>query len=178
MFVFFTVLLIAIGLSMDTFSLSLSYGMFNLNRKVIINISIMVGLFHFFMPLLGNVFGDFLLSIIKINEKTIIGFVFLVISLELINSLYKNEEVKPITSFFDVLLFSFTVSLDSFSTGIGIDVFDMPNLFVVSIFMIVSFIFTYIGLLIGKKFYGIIGRKAEMIGIVLLLSFAFFYLIY
>ena len=38
MFTFFTLLLIAVGLSMDTFSLSLSYGMLNINKKDIYKI--------------------------------------------------------------------------------------------------------------------------------------------
>ena len=77
MFSFFTVLLVAIGLSMDTFSLSLGYGMFNLSKKNIIRISIIVGLFHFLMPLLGNRFGDIILKYSPICEKNIIGLVFL-----------------------------------------------------------------------------------------------------
>ena len=80
MFIFFTILLVAIGLSMDTFSLSLSYGLFNIKKREIINISLIVGLFHFFMPILGNMFGDILLKILPINERIIIGIVFLFIS--------------------------------------------------------------------------------------------------
>ena len=44
------ILLIAVALSMDTFSLSLGLGTYNLNKKKIYQISITVGLMHFLMP--------------------------------------------------------------------------------------------------------------------------------
>ena len=176
MFSFFTVLLVAIGLSMDTFSLSLGYGMFNLSKKNIIRISIIVGLFHFLMPLLGNRFGDIILKYSPICEKNIIGLVFLTISVDILLSLFKNNEIKPINNLFDIIFFSFTVSIDSFSIGIALDAFDLSNFLVVLIFMIISFIFTYFGLSTGKKLRNIIGKKAEYIGLFLLLSLSIFYL--
>ena len=62
----FIILIIAVSLSMDTFSLSLAYGMLKLKNSIIKQISITVGIFHFFMPLLGDFFGEYILSIINI----------------------------------------------------------------------------------------------------------------
>ena len=176
MFLFFTIILVAIGLSMDTFSLSLSYGLFNLKKNEILKISITVGLFHFIMPLLGNLLGDFILKILPVSEKIIIGIIFLLISFDLIISLFKNEEIKPINNNLDILIFSTTVSIDSFSTGIALDVFGVSNLLVVFIFMIFSFLFTFLGLSTGKILHDIIGKNAEYIGIIMLLSLSLFYL--
>lgn len=176
MFSFFTVILVAVGLSMDTFSLSLGYGMFDLSKQYIIRISIMVGLFHFIMPLLGNLFGEIILKYSPISEKNIIGLVFLTISVDILLSLFKNNEIKPINNYLDILLFSFTVSIDSFSTGIALDVFNLSKIVIVLIFMLISFIFTYFGLSTGKKLHNIIGKKAEYIGLFLLLSLSLFYL--
>ena len=52
------ILLIGIALSMDTFSLSLGVGTYNLEKKKCLTLSLLVGLMHFIMPLLGNVVGD------------------------------------------------------------------------------------------------------------------------
>jgi len=176
MFVFFTIIIVAVGLSMDTFSLSLGYGMFNLSKNDILKISICVGLFHFFMPLLGNLFGDFILSFLLVSEKTLMGIVFLTISVEIIISLFKTEDIYPLKNNTEILIFSFTVSIDSFSTGIGLDVFDVSHYFSSFVFMVISFIFTYIGLSLGKKLHDKIGKKAEIIGIILLFSLSLFYL--
>ena len=59
--IFFTTLLVGISLSMDAFSLSLIYGTQNIGKKNEIMLTIIVGLFHFFMPLLGLNIGNFLL---------------------------------------------------------------------------------------------------------------------
>ena len=178
MFIFFTIILVAISLSMDTFSLSLSYGMININKKDIIIISIFVGLFHFFMPLLGNLFGNFIFNIIPIDERVLIGIIFLAISIEIGISLYKDKNTTSINSFFDILLFSFTVSIDSFVTGTCLDVFETNYYVVVLIFMIISSLFTYLGLSLGFSIHKRIGIIAEIIGVLLLISLSFFYLIY
>ena len=178
MFSFLTILIVAISLSMDTFSLSLSYGMLNINKKEIFNVSFLVGLFHFFMPIFGYIFGNYILKIFPINERMLIGVIFSTISVDIIFSLYKNKELTRIKSFFELLLFSFTVSIDSFVTGTCLDVFNQNILFIVLIFMIVSFIFTFIGLSIGSLVHNKIGIVAEIIGIILLISLSIFYLIY
>lgn len=178
MFIFLTVLFVAISLSMDTFSLSLSYGMLNINKRDIIKISLLVGLFHFFMPLLGNIFGEIIFKRIPINEKFLIGVIFLIISVEIICSLFKEKKVSPIRSSLDMIFFSITVSIDSFITGICLDVFYLNYFFIVFIFMIISFSFTYFGLYFGYYIHSKIGIIAEIIGVIILITLSFFYLIY
>ena len=176
MFIIFSLLLVAIGLSMDTFSLSLGYGMFNLSKKEILKISICVGLFHFFMPIFGNLLGNILLSFLPIKTEIIIGIIFLTITVDIIFSLLKKQDLKPFKNNLEIIVFSFTVSIDSFSTGIGLNLFKVPYYISSFIFMLVSFIFTYLGLSLGKKLHDIIGKKAEIIGIIILLSLSFYYL--
>ena len=53
---------IAVSLSMDAFSLSLAYGTLNLEKKDINNLSLIVGIYHFFMPLLGLFIGNIVLK--------------------------------------------------------------------------------------------------------------------
>lgn len=176
MFIIFSLLLVAVGLSMDTFSLSLGYGMFNLSKKEILKISICVGLFHFFMPIFGNLLGNILLSFLPIKTEIIIGIIFLTITVDIIFSLLKKQDLKPFKNNLEIIVFSFTVSIDSFSTGIGLNLFKVPYYISSFIFMLVSFIFTYLGLSLGKKLHYIIGKKAEIIGIIILLSLSFYYL--
>ena len=72
----FIILVVAISLSMDTFSLSMAYGMLNLEKEVIMKTSIIVGVFHFFMPMLGNLIGEYILKVLPFNSSLIIGFLF------------------------------------------------------------------------------------------------------
>ena len=45
------ILLLAVSLSMDAFSLSLAYGTYGFRRIDEILLGVIVGIFHFFMPL-------------------------------------------------------------------------------------------------------------------------------
>ena len=178
MFIFFTIILVAIGLSMDSFSLSLGYGVFLNNKRKIINISLLVGLFHFIMPLIGSSLGIYLKKIIPMEDSKIIGIIFLIISLEIIYSVIKKEGVEPLNSTIDTIIFAFSVSLDSFSTGIGIKAFQTNKIVIAIIFFFISFIFTYFGLLFGKKLKERIGNKSQIVGLLILLLLSLKYILY
>ena len=162
---------------MDTFTLSMSYGMLGINKKNIIKISIMVGIFHYVMPLLGNKLGNLVLSYIPINPEIILGFIFLILSIQLIISLLKKESIMEINNLFSMIIFSFTVSIDSFSVGIGLQAIKINMFISALIFMIISSIFTFIGINFGNKIIKLIGDKAQVIGILLLLSLSINYII-
>ena len=103
---FFLLFLIAIGLSMDAFSLSLGFGTLNMNSKQIIRASISVGIFHFLMPLIGLSIGSYLIEILKLNSNFIMGIILLFISLEMLIELFQKKESKLTKSFMGVILFS------------------------------------------------------------------------
>ena len=173
MSIFLTIILVAIGLSMDTFSLSLSYGMLSIAKDKILKISISVGIFHFFMPIFGNSLNIFLPPI---NKNIIIGIIFLTISINIITSFFKEKEITPINSIFNIIMFSFAVSIDSFTVGVGLDAFLYPHVIVTAIFMLVSFLFTYTGLTLGNKINQRVGFISQIIGFLLLFILSIIYL--
>ena len=71
---FFTILLIGISLSMDAFSLALIYGMQGMSNKQKLLLSIIVGIYHFIMPLIGLSFGTIVENINIISIQRIITF--------------------------------------------------------------------------------------------------------
>lgn len=174
---FFAVLIIAVSLSMDTFSLSLAYGMLDLEKNIITKLSVTVGLFHFFMPLIGNCLGEFILKLIPFNSKLIIGIVFLSLSIQLLFSLFKNESITPINGILSILTFALSVSIDSFTVGIGLNAVSNHHILSSLTFMVVSFAFTFTGLKMGKKLNNLIGKKAQILGIFLLLVLSIKYIL-
>ncbi len=177
MFIFFTIVLIAIGLSMDTFSMSLSYGMFLNNKKEIIKISIVVGIFHFFMPYLGMLLGTNITRLLLINDFRLIGILLMIITIEIAISLIKKDEFEPLNSYKEILLYAFTVSLDSFTTGIGLNLFNQNIFLITMTFFIFSFLSTYVGLSLGNKIKEKYGLIAKFIGLLILLLLSLYYLI-
>ena len=89
---FFTILLIGISLSMDAFSLSLIYGMQGMKQKHKLILSIVVGIYHFIMPLTGLFFGTILDNINLISIDIIASLILIYIGIDLIKSKYKKED--------------------------------------------------------------------------------------
>lgn len=171
------IFIIAVSLSMDAFSLSLAYGTLNLDKKNIYELSIIVGIYHFFMPLFGTLCGSKILSLIPINNYLLVFLVLSVIGIEMIIETFKNSSDVKIMKIGELIIFGLAVSVDSFSVGIGLSSISNNILIAVIVFSLVSFLFTYIGLIMGKKINSIIGKASTLIGGMVLIIIGIFYLI-
>lgn len=170
-------MLVALSLSMDAFSLSLAYGTLNLSKNNILKLSITVGVYHFIMPLLGLCVGNTIMSFIKINPDVIVFIVLLFIGIEMIFESFKKSEKVKMMNYFEMLIFGFAVSIDSFSVGIGLKAMKIAPLICSLFFSVFSFLFTYIGLLLGKKINLIIGKLATFLGGLTLIIIGIVYVI-
>jgi len=175
--IFFTILLIAVSLSMDAFSFSLAYGTYGLSRKKEILLASIVGVFHFFMPLLGLGFGNLLIKYFIFNLEAMVGIIFLIIGIEMIISVRKEEEIKILVNLVGFFLFGLSVSIDSFTTGIGMSVISHNYIGVSVMFMIVSGIFTYLGLRFGNRLSDKFGKYATIGGGILMCLLAIYQLL-
>ena len=172
----FIILVIAVSLSMDAFSLSLAYGTLGLSKKEIKILSIIVGIYHFFMPIIGMFLGSILLNIIHVKPDIVVFVVLLFIGIQMIIESFKKEEKIETMSKVELLLFGLAVSIDSFSVGIGLN--NITNRYILSsiIFSISAFTFTYLGLILGKKVSEIIGKISTILGGISLVIISFIYL--
>lgn len=157
-------IIIAISLSMDAFSLSLAYGTLNLKQKEIIKLSIVVGIYHFFMPIIGMFIGQALFEILPIKSDLIVFTVLVIIGIQMIVESNKTDDKIKGMSLVQLLLFGLAVSIDSFSVGIGLRSINSNYILAALIFSITSFLFTYTGLYLGKKINNLIGRISTLLG--------------
>lgn len=164
-----TVLIIAIALSMDTFSLSLGIGTYNFNKRKMLIFSVIVGIMHFIMPLFGNFIGGKIIKFFTINSNFLLGVILIYLALNMFIDVLKNEEKEIRLNLLNMFIFAFGVSIDSFSTGLGLQAITNNLLLAVMIFSITSFCFTYLGLLIGKYANKILGKYASISGSILLM---------
>lgn len=171
----FSLMLIAISLSMDAFSLSLAYGTLKNNKKDIITLTIMIGIFHFLMPIIGLFLGNEILKYIPIKPYIIVFIILTFIGIEMIIDSFKKKEVKKMNGF-QSILFGFAVSVDSFSVGIGLNSITSNYLLAASFFSVASALFTYLGLMLGNKINKLIGSVATIMGGFILIVIGFFYL--
>lgn len=172
-----TITIIAVSLSMDAFSLSLAYGTLNLEKEYIKKLSTIVGIYHFFMPLLGLSIGNMLLKIIPLKPNIIVCIVLTLIGIEMIIDTFKTEEEIKKMNIKELLLFGLAVSLDSFSVGIGLNALTQNYILSVSMFSLSSFIFTYIGLILGKKINNLIGKISTLLGGLTLIIIGIIYIL-
>lgn len=158
------IIIIAISLSMDAFSLSLIYGTQNINKKGKILLPAIVGVYHFFMPLFGLMIGLYVEKKIIINTNILVGIILSLIALEMMISSFKKKEEKLLLSLFGYLIFGLSVSIDSFSTGIGLSSISERYVLCSSIFSLSSFFFTFLGLNLGNILNQKYGKISTFIG--------------
>lgn len=170
-----SILMIGISLSMDTFSLSLTLGTLSANKKLKI-IPLIVGLFHFFMPLLGNLIGIKIITFFSLTSHFLLGIILIGLAINIFIHYFKDEEINFNLNFWGMIFFALSVSLDSFTVGIGINAITNKSLLSSSIFALCSASFTYLGILIGKYSNEHIGKYANLIGIILLFLLGLYHL--
>ncbi len=173
----FMIILIGIGLSMDAFSLSLIYGIRGINRREGYLLAVIVGLFHFFMPLLGLLFGRVVFSCYEFNFSVLASIIFGLIGIDMIISGIRNRDVDLVSSFIGYIMFGFSVSIDSFTTGIGIYSFGVNYLIVSFVFMLCSGFFTYFGVRFGNILGRKIGKYSNCFGGVIFLLICIYYFV-
>ena len=170
-----SIFLIGVALSMDAFSIALSIGTTHLSKNRFILIPIVVSIMHFVMPLIGLFLGNQILSVININPKIIMTIILLYLAF----LMYKdrnNDKVTKINSLLSIFLYAISVSLDSFSVGIGLKALTDKILIPPIIFSLCAGTITYMGLILGKYSQKVWQEKASLIGIILLIFFLALYL--
>ena len=168
-------LIIAVVLSLDAFSVALSIGLINSNYKKHFIFAVLVGLFHFLMPSLGNITSIIVLKNIIVNGNRLLGFILLILAIQM---LFDLKSKKEITIKLNLLILALSVSIDSYFTGVGLGSIEGINLSKYLVFSITSFMFSLIGCklgVVGAKKYDKIANWAAII-ILFLLSVKYIFL--
>lgn len=157
---------------MDAFALATSYGVLNISKKKMLLTATIVGVFHFLMPYIGSIFGDFLFDYVYIKPKIIVFLVFFWLSINMFISFFaKNRKISSL-NIIEMLIFAISVSLDSFSVGLTLNYISNTLLFSLLIFSIVSFTMTIIGFMMGKCINNAFNRYSYLLGGSLLLFYS------
>lgn len=170
-------LIIGICLSIDAFSVATVIGMYNPTVKKSLSTSITVGIFHFVMPLIGVVISSQITKYLSIKTDFILGIILLLISLQMFIEYIKPSNKKISLNKYGMFLFAFGVSLDSFSVGLGLRAITDNLLLSSTVFSIVSFSFTFLGLTIGKYINKLLKKYSYLLGTIFLFIFGIIFLI-
>jgi putative Mn2+ efflux pump MntP len=170
---FLTLLMIAFALSMDAFSLGIGVGMVGIRLREILKVSLTIGLFHIFMPLVGIVIGVYLSEVIGDIAVFTGGALLMAIGIHMLwNGFVQGEEKSMLqTKGFGLLLFAFSVSLDALTVGFSFGLIAVNKLLAVSLFGLMGGAMAYFGLLLGRSVGGWLGEYSEVLGGLILFVF-------
>ncbi|MEN8154652.1 MAG: manganese efflux pump MntP family protein [Acidobacteriota bacterium] len=169
-----TIIVIAIGLSMDSFAVSLTNGFVikDLNLKNALKIAFSFSLFQTLMPLIGWVAGSGFEQYIREIDHWIAFFLLSFLGLRMIYSglIKRGVSLSNKISFFTLISQSIATSIDALAVGISFALLNISILSPVLIIGIVTFLFSMTGLYLGRKFGKKFGNIAEIIGGMILIG--------
>lgn len=172
---FFSILIIAIGLSADCFAVAVSGSISRRNSSSgIVHVSSSFGLFQALMPLLGWLAGRTVVDYIGSYDHWVAFILLAIIGGKMVRESFRPESGRQkevdITRGFLLLTLAVATSIDALAVGLSF-AFLKVNIALASLTIgAVAFVITMTGFMIGRKTSKLLGKKAEAIGGIILLG--------
>lgn len=175
----FTILIMAVALGLDAFSLGIGIGLRGIRILDILKISLVIGLFHIIMPLMGMFMGQYVSSLLGSVATSAGGILLILLGAHMIFSSFRGEAVPSFDhrTVWGLFLFSLSVSIDSFSVGVSLGMFSTDILLTVLIFGAFGGIMSIAGLMLGRRIGNWAGEYGEAFGGIILLAFGIKFLL-
>ena len=171
-------LLIAIGLSMDAFAVSVTNGLCyrNVKFKWTLGMGLCFGLFQGAMPtigyFLGSAFADYISALDHYIALILLGFIGGKMIFDGIKS--RNEDIEQTGSAMNLgilLVQGIATSIDALAVGVSFAMLPDINIVIAAGFIaMVTFILSIAAVFIGKKFGSLLNNKAQIIGGLILVA--------
>ena len=171
---YISLILIAFGLSFDTFAVSVSTGIkiTYLKFKQALKIALTFGFFQALMPLIGWFLGVQIESYISNYDHWIAFGLLAILGLRMIYESFSKEEnntsANPLNP---VILIGMAIatSIDALVVGVSFAFMNMNIYLSVAIIGLVTFLVSMVGMLFGKKVGGKLGKRMEIVGGIILI---------
>lgn len=171
---FLTYLMIGIGLSFDSFAVSVSCGLMRREIRFLqaATIAFSLAFFQAFFPVIGWAVGSTVNDLIKTMDHWIAFGLLVFIGIKMVHEGTKpNGTLQSFNPFRKRVLLSLSVatSIDALVVGLSFGVLDMPILFLVFIIGGVTFIASMLGMLFGKNIPARRSRQSLIAGGIILI---------
>jgi len=170
-----TILLLAVGLAMDAFAVSLSIGTAGeiRSKRGKIRLAAHFGIFQSGMTALGWLMGETVVNYIKGIDHWIAMALLGYVGVNLIRAGFQKDgkafEQDPSIGRTLVLL-SFATSIDAFAVGLSIVFLKIPILLTVIVIGFITLLLSAIGLFAGTRLGETFGKRMEILGGVILIG--------
>ena len=172
---YISIIIIAIGLSMDAFAVSVASGSAYRELKIqhALRMALFFGGFQAFMPLIGALAGLSLKSYILEADHWIAFIILSAVGGKMIYESFKISEAEKNLHPSNILILftlSIATSIDALAVGITLSFVSINIITAVIIIGVITFVLSYIGIYIGKKFGHFFENKIEAIGGLILIA--------
>jgi putative Mn2+ efflux pump MntP len=172
---FYSILIIAVGLSADCFAVALSS---SISQRTLplwqgFRVALSFGLFQAFMTVIGWLAGRTVIEFISAYDHWLAFALLLFVGGRMIwESLHEKGGRKAnidIARWLFLITLSVATSLDALAVGLSFAFLEV-NLTLASVTIgLVAFIITFAGFFAGKKLGSLVGKRAEIIGGIILI---------
>lgn len=180
------IMALSIALGADAFSLALAIGLTGIGKRMILRLSIVVAIFHVFMPLTGILLGQALGKVIGQLAKGVGALVLFWLGGRMLFNVWRpSPQSYPLSRAREVLkrtqlpsgvslkgmgvyALAASVSLDALSVGFSLGVVESSISLTVLVMGLVAGVMMGSGLLLGRFVGAWIGQRAEAVGGVIL----------
>lgn len=169
-------LLLAIGLSMDAFAVSVTNGLCNkkANWKGAVACGLCFGIYQGLMPTigfaLGKTFESLITSIDHYIALILLGFIG---GKMLIDGIKNDEEEADNTinlTFSLLMVQGVATSIDALAVGVSFAALSVNIVSAALFICCTTFVFGFVGFFIGKRFGTILNNKAQILGGIILIA--------
>ena len=170
-----TIIIIAVGLAMDAFAVSVVSGSAykQLKIKHAFRMAVFFGGFQAIMPLVGSLAGMSVKEYIAGFDHWIAFALLIAVGAKMIYESFKitkaEENFNP-ENILVLLALSVATSIDALVVGITLSFLRIPIAIAVTIIGLVTFALSYLGVFIGKRFGHFFENKIEAIGGLVLIA--------
>ena len=170
-----SITLIALGLAMDAFAVSITGGIAirHLRIRSALKIAFFFGAFQAFMPVLGWLAGLSLRELISDIDHWIAFGLLCFIGCKMIYESLKikgSEEEKDFLNIYILLVLSVATSIDALAVGLSFAFLKISIAAPVIIIGTVTFLLSFTGVFIGDKIGHLFKNKFEIIGGIILIG--------
>jgi putative Mn2+ efflux pump MntP len=169
------IVIVAVGLAMDTFAVSIVSGSAykQLKIKHAFRMAVFFGGFQAFMPLIGSLAGFTVKSYITGYDHWAAFGILVAVGGKMIYESFKikaaQENLDP-SNILILLALAVATSIDALAVGVTLSFFRVPIGTAVTIIGLVTFLLSYIGVFVGKRFRHFFENKIEAVGGLILIG--------
>lgn len=172
---YFTIIAIALGLSFDTFAVSLTYGV--LRNKILFRqatrIAVVLAFFQGGLTVTGYFLGTLISDSLRSTDHWIaLGLLSFLGAKMIIEGIGRkeDEESKDYSNFLALVTVAVSTSIDAFAVGVSFALLDVKIWISGVIIGAVTFVASMTAIRIGKSAGKHLGQRVEIIGGIILIS--------